>query len=172
MMGAPIAAPAVASPATVSQPTAASNAPILHTVNKPALPTAVDPMLTSTPPHYASAPDQPQMRQSLFAVQSDTQSTLPTAQVAEASSAPRFGHDPNYGWLVGTVEYSRIQQAWLLRYVSVEEDDRYGGCVTLVTPNQRMTFKPGQIVRVEGALIDPESQQLRPAYQVQTIRAE
>jgi hypothetical protein len=112
------------------------------------------------------------MRQSLFAVQADTRPTLPAAKAVEASSAPRFGRDPNYRWLVGPVEYSRIQQAWLLRYVSVEEDDRYGGCVTLVAPNQRMTFKPGQIVRVEGALIDPESQQLRPAYQVQTIRAE
>lgn len=96
------------------------------------------------------------------------------AQPAEAQAppGPRYAHDPKYHWLVGTVEYSRIQQAWLLRYVSVEEEDRYGGCVTLVAPNNQMTFKPGQIVRVEGELIDPESQQLRPAFQVQTIRAE
>lgn len=186
-MGAPIAAPVVPatapanpaprvdSPAPMSQPilpTAAPASPVLHTVNKPALPTPIDPLLASAPPHYSSAPDQPKMRQSLFAVQPDRQHSLPAAKPAEAASGPRYGHDPKYRWLVGTLEYSRIQQAWLLRYVSEEEEDRYGGCVTLVPANNRMTFKPGQVVRVEGALIDPESQQLRPAFEVQTIRAD
>lgn len=87
------------------------------------------------------------------------------------SSEPRYGHDANYHSLIGILDYSRIQQAWVLRYVSYEDDDRYGGCVTLVVPSSPMRFKPGQTVRVEGELIDPESRQLRPAFQVQKIQA-
>jgi hypothetical protein len=141
---------------------------------QPALPTAVDPIPASAPSPYSSASNQPGMRHSVFAAQSDRRSSLPAGRPVEAQTAsgPHYGHDPNYHWLVGTVEYSRIQQAWLLRYVSLEEEDRYGGCVTLVVADNPMTIKPGQIVRVEGALIDPESRQLRPAFQVQTIRAE
>lgn len=82
----------------------------------------------------------------------------------------RYGHDANYHWLIGTLDYSRIQDAWVLRYVSLEEDDRYGGCVTLVAPGSSRNLKPGQTVRVEGALIDPSSSQLRPAFQVRSIR--
>jgi hypothetical protein len=84
----------------------------------------------------------------------------------------KFAHDPAYHWLVGTLDYSRIQQAWVLRYVPLEQEDRYGGCVTLVLSGRPMNFKRGQTVRVQGALIDPESQQLRPAFQVRDIRAE
>lgn len=90
----------------------------------------------------------------------------------EAAVPPgaRYGHDANYHCLVGTLEYSRIQDAWLLRYVSYEEEDRYGGCVTLVAPGRGIQLKEGQTVRVEGGLIDPESQQLRPAFEVRKIR--
>lgn len=91
---------------------------------------------------------------------------------AQVPDGPRFGHDANYHCLVGTLDYSRIQDAWVLRYVSYEEDDRYGGCVTLVAPGRGTALKRGQTVRVEGALIDPESQQLRPAFQVRDIRVE
>lgn len=95
---------------------------------------------------------------------------------AEASSAsapgePRFGHDAKYHQLVGVLDYSRIQEAWILRFVSYEDDDRYGGSVTLVVPSRMMRFRAGQTVRVEGDLIDPESRQLRPAFQVRSIHA-
>ena len=82
-----------------------------------------------------------------------------------------LGHDPKYRWLVGTLEYSQIQRAWLLRYVSYEEDDRYGGCVTLVGALPTNALKAGKTVRVEGNLIDPDSRQLRPAFQVENLRA-
>lgn len=82
----------------------------------------------------------------------------------------RFGHDAEYHRLVGTLDYSRIQGAWVLRYVSYEEEDRYGGCVTLVASGRGIPFKQGQTVRVEGSLIDPNSQQLRPAFEVKEVR--
>jgi hypothetical protein len=88
----------------------------------------------------------------------------------QAPALERFGHDRNYRWLMGTLDYSRIQGAWLLRYAPFEEDDRYGGCVTLVGFTPPTSLKPGQSVRVEGELIDPESRQLRPAFQVRNLR--
>lgn len=86
-------------------------------------------------------------------------------------AAPRFGHEPHYRWLIGTLDYSRTQRAWLLRYASFDEEDRYGGCVTLLLPHRATSFKRGQTIGVEGALIDPESHQLQPAYEVRRIRA-
>jgi hypothetical protein len=92
-------------------------------------------------------------------------------QDAQIPVPERFGHDPNYHWLVGTLDYSRIQRAWLLRYVPYEEDDRYGGCVTLIGAVPSKSLKQGATVRVEGTVIDPDSRQLRPAFQVQNLRA-
>jgi hypothetical protein len=92
------------------------------------------------------------------------------SEEAQVPVTDRFGHDANYRWLVGTLDYSQIQRAWLLRYVSYEEDDRYGGCVTLVGPMSAAVLKKGKTVRVEGNLIDPDSRHLRPAFQVEHIR--
>lgn len=86
----------------------------------------------------------------------------------ERPARPRFAHDPSYRWLTGTLAYSRADGAWLLRYASVEEDDRYGGVVTL-TDFGRAALKDGQTVQVEGRVIDPESRQLRPAFEVKAL---
>lgn len=95
-----------------------------------------------------------------------------TQRQPRAVQGPNFAHDPNYRWLVGTLDYSRIQRQWLLRYTSFDEEDRYGGCVTLIAPDAARYFKRGQMVRVEGTLIDPESRQLLPAFEVQAFRVE
>jgi hypothetical protein len=97
---------------------------------------------------------------------------FPTASSPDGATpaSADYGHDPNYQWLVGLLAYSWIERTWLVRYVPFEQDDRYGGCVTLVGAISPKQFRPGQIVRVEGRLIDPNSRQLRPAFQVQSIR--
>lgn len=146
-MGAPVAAPEAASASpNLAAPPGANGVP------------GVDPLLHQAPPSHSSA---------------NTPPALPSYEQGPATASAaggKFGHDAKYHWLVGTLDYSRIQEAWVLRYVPVEEDDRYGGCVTLVVSGQMKNFKRGQTVRVEGSLIDPESQQLRPAFQVENIR--
>jgi len=97
--------------------------------------------------------------------------TLATNPAPMVPSASHMGHDPEYHWLVGTLEFSRYQQATLLRYTSADQDDRYGGSVTLLIPNRMNNYKPGQVVRVEGSLIDPGSQQMQPAFVVTNISA-
>jgi hypothetical protein len=142
--------------ATVAHETAATadkDAAIAATSDKPSSSSAAEfPALsTPSPPSSQNLPQGPQ--------------EMPTV-----AASPRFAHDPKYRWLVGTLDYSRIQRSWLLRYTPIEEDDRYGGSVTLVAPDLALNFKDGQTVRVEGALTDPESQQLRPAFRVQNVR--
>jgi hypothetical protein len=144
---APATAVAVPAQTNVAKSSAVSSqAPVVHTTAK-------------------QHPFNPQQNQDSAASLSES------SENAQTPALERFGHDPNYRWLVGTLDYSRIQQAWLLRYVPYEEDDRYGGCVTLVGALPAKSLKSGQTVRVEGALIDPESRQLRPAFQVQNLRA-
>jgi len=141
--------PAVAAPVQANAtkvPAAVPSAPVVHTAAK-------------------RSPTEPERNQDVPPALGNPSEDTP------ALASERFGHDPNYRWLVGTLDYSQIQRAWLLRYMSYEEDDRYGGCVTLVGSIPAASVKKGQTVRVEGSLIDPESRQLRPAFQVDNIRA-
>jgi hypothetical protein len=142
------AAPTVSRPGDFAPTVANNNPSIVHTVAKPALPMTG----TAPQPNPALAAAKPEM--------------------APSTADPRsfFAHDPNYHWLVGILAYSKVQDAWVLRYASVEDSDRYGGSVTLVYPGRMNAFKSGQLVRVEGHLIDPDSRQLRPAFEAQSIR--
>src|SRR5699024_3491236 len=65
----------------------------------------------------------------------------------DVTAAACFAHGPDYGWLCGRVEYSRLSKGWRLRYASVDEDDRYGGSVTLVPDPKLDILKDGQYVR-------------------------
>lgn len=151
----------------------------------PPLPSAARPILAVNAPAQAKGVNLPAGSPSLPVVHTaaklspadsaKSQDAAPALNAAndagQTAAIERFGHEPNYRWLVGTLDYSQIQRAWLLRYVSYEEDDRYGGCVTLVGALSANLLKPGKTVRVEGNLIDPDSRQLRPAFQVENMRA-
>jgi hypothetical protein len=52
----------------------------------------------------------------------------------------------------------------------VDEEDRYGGKVTLTDAGPMENLRSGQMVRVEGRLADAEAHDLRPAYKVQAIK--
>jgi uncharacterized protein (TIGR03000 family) len=95
----------------------------------------------------------------------------PGPSLSPPSTTAHFGHDPNYHWLVGTLDYSQIQRAWLVRYAPQREEDRHGGCVTLQGLGSMNNFHSGQRVLVEGRLVDEESEKIRPPYRVESIRA-
>jgi hypothetical protein len=104
-----------------------------------------------------------------------------TAALAPApAAAPRYTvsdtptggymHNPDYTALVGELQQNPRQGTWRLRYAPVDEEDRYGGCVTLDGSGRMMQgFRHGQRVRVEGALADPDSRELSPAYRVRDV---
>jgi hypothetical protein len=70
----------------------------------------------------------------------------------DVTAAPCFGHAPDYSWLSGQVEYSRLSMGWRLRYASVDEEDRYGGSVTLSENRDLDRLKDGQYILVRGHL--------------------
>ncbi len=81
-----------------------------------------------------------------------------------------YGHAADYGWLLGELEYLRSKNVWRLRYAPADQEDRHGGTVLLVADSLPPDCKNGQVVRVEGQLVNPESDEPRPPYWVRTLR--
>jgi hypothetical protein len=81
-----------------------------------------------------------------------------------------FGHAPDYSWLSGEVEYSRISKGWRLRYASVDEEDTYGGSVTLMEHPLLRGLKDGQYVRVQGRLSNPEVRSSAPQFLIDSLQ--
>lgn len=79
-------------------------------------------------------------------------------------------HSPDYRELVGELQFSGIRNVWRLRYASAEDNDRYGGSVTLVDLASNASLTSGVIVRVEGSLLDPNSLDPSPLFCVKTMR--
>lgn len=90
--------------------------------------------------------------------------------VSGRATQTRFGHAADYAWLMGELQYIQTRKAWHLRYAPTDEQDPYGGTVTLVGDGLTSECKSGQIVHVEGNLINPESGDLRPLYWASKLR--
>ena len=88
----------------------------------------------------------------------------------DLTADPAYAHAPDYGWLVGALDYVQGENVWRLHYASAEDDDRYDGDVTLIDAPAMTGFHSGQIVRVEGRLLNPESQEFEPAYHVESLK--
>jgi hypothetical protein len=89
---------------------------------------------------------------------------------AEVPATAQPGHAPDYAWLVGELQYLQTHHAWRLRYARPGDEDRYGGTVTLTGDNLPAGCQSGQLVRVEGHLINPDASEPRPAYWVGGLR--
>lgn len=87
----------------------------------------------------------------------------------DITAHPCMDHANDYSWLVGQVTYSRLSKGWTLRYASLEDDDPYGGSVTLTGNRQIEDLKDGQIVRVKGRLRDPQARTRDNYYIVDSI---
>jgi hypothetical protein len=103
--------------------------------------------------------------------------TLPSSQdplhdlaLPGAGGNPVYAHAADYTWLVGELYQLKSQNVWLLRYAPIDQNDAHGGSVTLVGVGWAGALHEGQIVRVEGALINPDSRRLNPAFRVRAIK--
>jgi hypothetical protein len=85
------------------------------------------------------------------------------------ASSSLLSHAPDYVWLVGELQYLQTRHAWRLRYTALGDEDRYGGTVTLTGEPLPAACAGGQIVRVEGRLVNPDSAEARPAYWVNRV---
>lgn len=75
-------------------------------------------------------------------------------------------HASDYRWLVGVLERGPESGTWSLRYAGSQEGDRYGGSLTLVAPSPITGYRTGQLLRVQGHVIE---EPLQTAYQVEGI---
>jgi hypothetical protein len=88
---------------------------------------------------------------------------------ADITARPEFDHATDYTSLTGELSYLPQKNQWRLRYTSIEDEDRYGGSVTLDAIAQMKGFHSGQLVRVRGEMIDKESRDISPLYRVKEI---
>jgi hypothetical protein len=89
---------------------------------------------------------------------------------AQAQGPAGFGHAPDYSWVTGELEHIRARNVWRLRYAPADQEDRFGGTVLLVGDGLPAERKNGQIVRVEGQLVNPETTEARPPYWVRSFQ--
>lgn len=77
-----------------------------------------------------------------------------------------FGRAPDYTWLQGELLFSSVRGVWRLRYAAADDEDPYGGSVTLVHVDANLCLQAGQHVRVRGKLINPRTTEPSPYYHV------
>jgi hypothetical protein len=147
-----------------------NESPVVHTTAKPVISGMLPDVKVITGAECASipAPSEPEVMEA--AINPYRQGDVPRRTFTDVTAHPKFAHDASYHWLVGRLDYSKIQNAWTLRFASVEDEDRCGGSVTLEDDRRLREFKSGQLVRVEGNLLNPEDPQAHPAYQVRDIQ--
>jgi len=86
----------------------------------------------------------------------------PAAWLADAAEQRLRGHGPDYQWIAGRLHYAQVRGVWCLRYAGEDAEDPYGGRVTLVGLADLAALaalRDGELVRVEGRLVDPASRE-------------
>lgn len=93
---------------------------------------------------------------------------------AAAEFAPQgtYGHDPEYRWLRGKLEYSQIDRRWKLRYIPIDgATDEFGGSVVLPDPKLLAGCERGDFVEVRGKLGQrDEKKGFAPSYEAAEVK--
>jgi hypothetical protein len=78
----------------------------------------------------------------------------PDLEVRLAGEA-RMGHEPDYRSLTGYLYYVRADGGrWVVRYAGLDQMDRYGGSVVLAPGVEMKNFREGDLVCVQGEILD------------------
>jgi hypothetical protein len=145
------AAAVTASPMPMSSYAALPPAPVVHETLKPATTSAMAPAERSEWQTVSSKVQEKMMDRRTF---------------NDLTVNPAFAHAADYSWLVGELR-NLAPGVWTLRFASVD-DER--DTVVLVDAPAMNDMRTGELVRIEGQLVDPASHDSRPAYRVNTIR--
>lgn len=127
-------------------------------------------VIKESTPESLPAPTTPKaepemMKASFSTVKEDS---VKRRSFADITAKPGYCHAEDYTWLKGELQYVHVRNTWKVRYASVDEEDRYGGSVTLTDMGSMSKYQNGQMVRVEGQVVDSESRET-PAYRVRSI---
>jgi hypothetical protein len=88
----------------------------------------------------------------------------------DITADPCFAHAADYSSITGELRFDKVRKAWTVRYASAEDDDKYGGSVTLADMPNMADFMSGQMVQVDGRLVDAETHESLPPYQVSSMK--
>ena len=119
----------------------------------------------------AKTPPETTVEQTTFVkpAPEDDHSKIRRRSFADISADPCFAHSADYTSLTGELYYLKARECWTVRFASVDEEDRYGGSVTLADMGTMKEFHTGQMVQVQGHMADVDSHEPAPKFQVQSI---
>ncbi len=83
-----------------------------------------------------------------------------------------YAFDADYKWLTGSLEYSRTDRRWKLRYIPIDGDtDAYGGSVLLPETADLDNYQPGDFVTIRGQIAarGPDDRGFAPLYRYEQI---
>jgi hypothetical protein len=96
---------------------------------------------------------------------------------AEFTARENYGHDPDYRWLRGKLEYSQIDRRWKLRYIPIDgtaidgTTDDFGGSVVLPDEKRLAGCERGDFVEVRGQLgKKAPNSDFSPTYEVAEVK--
>jgi len=117
--------------------------------------------------HQEEGPEFPTVKQQETAPAVVHAEHLPSGKlVLDLTARPGLGHSPDYSWLKGEVEYSRLGGGWRLRYASLDEAESHGGEVTLTGDSRLRSLKDGELIQVQGHFAATDDEGAAPPYHV------
>lgn len=123
-------------------------------------------------PEIVTTDDEPRLpRSSVRSAEFRTQVHSNVITPASATEA-QYGYDSeNYSWLRGVLEFNPKQKTWSLTYSqSPDDNDQFGGEVTLKNPEHFKSLRSGQIVQVVGQFDPTQRDRLgKPHYEASEI---
>jgi hypothetical protein len=161
------AEPRIDSKEALDTPTIIGAAPALPEQSPIVLhPVASLPALQQTP----AAPQATDSRSEIVQARYRPAAINPSEAIdSKSSSRVEFGRAPDYGWLQGELLFSSVRGVWRLRYAAADDEDPYGGSVTLRELPPNLVLEAGQRVRVTGRLVNAGSAEPSPCYHVEHL---
>ena len=120
----------------------------------------------------ASAAQQPDDAAGVAAAVGVSDETASRTSAAEVSPQADYGHDPEYRWLRGKLEYSQIDRQWKLRYIPIDgTTDDFGGSVILPDSKVLAGCERGDFIEVQGQLGQKTAKDsYAPSYQAAKVK--
>jgi hypothetical protein len=172
MTSAPMVSTAPYQPMTstpvVTQPVVVAPEEPLARVSLPSPVVIEEPKRVMQPVSYAAPTPLP--KETIVPMAGPADRPVSRRSYADITANPCYAHAADYSSLTGELQLIHPSNIWCLRYASVEEEDRYGGSVTLIETGPMTEYTSGQCVRVEGQLVNPDSRERSPAYRVRSIQ--
>jgi hypothetical protein len=69
----------------------------------------------------------------------------------------KVGHEDDYSWITGQLQYIHADGGlWVVRYATVDTEDKFGGSVVLAPTVNMKNFREGDLVSVRGEILSEQ----------------